>query len=94
MTTVEIKISAIKSEIVTSKGNSKRTKKVYNENISYCIEHYVSAGQLVSLSLTSKGSADVYFQGLSRLKNLFVTEECFFGENLMILVKQPNLKTA
>lgn len=94
MTTVEIKISAKKSEIVTRKGNSIGTKKVYNENIAYCIEHYISAGQLVSFSLTEKGDADVYFQGLIRMKDLFITEECFFGKELMILVKQPNLKTA
>ena len=94
MTTVEIKISAKKSEVITRKGNSIGTKKVYNENIAYCIEHYVSVGQLVYFSLTEKGDADVYFQGLIRMKDLFITEECFFGKELMILVKQPNLKTA
>lgn len=94
MTTVEIKISAKKSEVITRKGNTVLTKKVYNENIAYCIEHYISAGQLVSFSLTEKGDADVYFQGLIRMKELFNIEECFFGKELMILVKKPNLKVA
>lgn len=94
MTTVEIKISAKFSKVVTKKGNTTKVLKVHNQCIAYCIEQYISAGQLVSFSLTEKGDADIYFQGLIRMKDLFNTEECFFGKELMILVKNPNLKVA
>lgn len=94
MTTVDIKISTKQTQVTTIKGNSIRTKKVHNDNIAYCIEHYVSAGQLVSFSLTERGDDDIYFKGLIRLKDLFKTKECFFGKELMILVEKPNLKVA
>jgi hypothetical protein len=93
-TTVEIKISAKKTDILTKKSNSVKSNRVMNENIAYCIEHYVSAGQLVCMSLTKNGNADMYYQALIRLKDLFETEECFFGNQLMLLVKKPILKTA
>jgi len=92
MTTIEIKISAKKSEVTTKGYNSIFVSKVHNDNIAYCIDKYISVGQLVSLCLTKQGDADVYFQALMGMKKVFNTEECIFGDKLMILIKEPNLK--
>lgn len=93
MTAVEIKISAKKAKVITKKGNTVLTKSVQNENIAYCIEQYVSAGNLVSMSVTEKGNADVLYTAFNRMSNVFNLEECVFGNELMILVKSPKLTT-
>lgn len=92
MTAVDIKISAINSSILTKCSRTEKRNRVHNDNIAYCIEHYVSAGQLVSLSVTKNGDADVYSQAILRLSDLFNVEECMFGATMMILIKSAKIK--
>jgi len=99
MTTVEITVSAKKSKINTvtvfkSGGKCESSKTVMNENIAYCIEQYVSAGQIVVMSITKNGDSDRYYQCWNRITSFFNTEDCFFGNQLAIILKSAKLKAA
>lgn len=92
MKVVEIKISKTNTKINTLKGNSTREQVIRNSSTACCIEQYLSADSVVSMSVTDKGDADVFYQAWARIKEFFVIEECFFGANLMLIIKSSNLK--
>lgn len=92
MKVIEIKISGKNSQVITNKGTTIREQVIRNSSTAYSIEQYLSAGSVVSMSVTPKGDADVFYQAWARIKEFFIVEECFFGATLMLILKEANLK--
>lgn len=92
MKVIEIKISGKNSQVITNQGKTTREQVIRNTSTAYCIEQYLSAGSVVSMSVTEKGNADVFYQAWARIKEFFIIEECFFGATLMLIIKSAKLK--